>query len=129
VSGTEVMHRACAATGQETIWWRTRREVADLRAQLTQAQGEASRERGNAARARAANRQLERLLAAANNDRDFAQEAQVQASDAMAKLLRERDAALAELAKRPPIQPSVTSNPEEDKRDATEQRFSLLELD
>lgn len=128
VSGTEVMHRACAATGQETIGWRNKRELADLRAQLAQAQGGVARQRDTLARVRAANRELERLLTEANCDRDLAQASQAQAADAMAELLQERDAALAELAKRPPAQPSTVA-PEEDQRDATEQRFSLLELD
>jgi ribosome-binding protein aMBF1 (putative translation factor) len=128
VSGTEIMHRSCAAAGRETVGWRTQREVADLRAQLAQAQGGADRERGSAVRARATVREVERLLVAANSERDLAQEAQVKAADAMAKLLRERDAALAELA-RYPVQPNVTSNPDEDVRDGAEQRFSLLELD
>lgn len=100
--------------------------------QLTQAQERATREQRATERARLNYRTLESMLAAANAEsRTLLAEANVeraQTAKVMAKLQQERDAVLAELAKR--SAPLAETNPDQaDNMDDTEARFSLLELD
>lgn len=135
VFGTEVMHTACARSGRETIGTRLQQENATLRSNLVEAQELARRleadwatvRRNDSARSAAALRVVEQHLADAIVDRDAARAAENTAGRFLTQALRERDEARAELARRTPA-PDV-SPPVEDERDATEIRFSLLDLD
>jgi len=133
VLGTEVMHRSCAFSGQETIGQRYQRELADLRSKLVSAQESQRRqavalqqERQRALNSEQAARMADERVDNAGLERDEAVSRQVQAEVARDAAIRERNAARAELVKH-------TSAPElpqtEDQRDATVIRMSLLDLD
>src|SRR5271170_6353633 len=141
LAGTEVFHRnaSCASRIAQSVGWRTRVERDQLRIDVDEARGEIARTqhkleltRDDRARAQEAQRRAETQLRtsdrrrqAAENDREMA--------------IVERDRAMRELAiVRQFGQPaavsagSVTtpeSTPAKDDRDASEVRFSLLELD
>lgn len=132
VSGTEVMHRSCAASGQETVGWRQKRQIAELREALTFAQ---ECEKRQAALLRKERERVDRAVLAADRrvdnagaERDAALSDQVRAEIARDVAIRELNIVRAELAKRTPT-PEVTPPPAEDTRDATVIRFSLLDLD
>jgi hypothetical protein len=137
VFGTEVMHRACASSGQETIGQRHQREIADLRRELVSTQESERRqalalqqERRRALNseraARMADERVDERVDKAELERDEAVSRQVQAEIARDAAIRERNAARADLAKH-------TSAPEapqiEDQRDDTIIRMSLLDMD
>jgi hypothetical protein len=133
VFGTEVMHRTCASSGQETIGQRHQRELADLRRELVSTQESLRRqalafqqEQRRAQNSERAARIADERCDNARHERDEAVSRQVQAEVARDAAIRERNAARADLAKR-------TSAPEspqiEDQRDATVIRMSLLDMD
>lgn len=134
VFGTEVMHRACAMSGRETIGQRQERELAEMRCALVTAQ-EGERRQSVALhqeRRRAMNSQRAAVLADerldnAGAERDEAVSRQVRAEMERDAALRERNVARAELVKRTPAPDSTPSTA--DDSNASEIRFSLLELD
>lgn len=125
VSGTEILHRACAAAGGETVGLRQQREIADLRSQLVHAQE--SVQRAIASQQQQANR-LRTQLSQAKHETSLARLAQGEAAAALAAVARERDALRLELAQRP-VQPIAPAPPPEEPDDAAVTRFSLIELD
>lgn len=135
VFGTEVMHRACASSGRATVGTRLQQENAKLRSDLVEAQERARRLEGDWAivrkndsvRSAAALRVVEQHLFEALGDRDAARAAEATTGRLLTQALRERDEARAELARR--TQAPDVSPPAEDERDATEIRFSLLDMD
>jgi hypothetical protein len=134
VFGTEVMHRACAASGQETIGSRQRAQIAELRLALAAAQEGERRQtifyqqmRHRAENAIRSARLADERVDNAGAERDLAVEREVRATIARDAAIRERDAARADLAKRNPD--VVLPTPAEDTRDGSVIRYSLLELD
>jgi hypothetical protein len=132
VFGTEVMHRACATSGQDTIGQRQLREIAELRSALISARESERRqlvavqqERRRALNSERAARMADERVDNAGLERDEAVSRQVQAEVARDAAIRERNAARAEVAKRTASEPSHT----EDQRDATVIRMSLLDMD
>lgn len=127
VSGTEVMHRACAMSGQETVGSRQSREIADLRVALATAREGARQQlifhQKQVHRAERAEREIAEAIA----DRDAARAAEAAADRLVTQALRERDEARTQLAQR--TQALDVSPSSEDSRDATEIRFSLLDMD
>lgn len=133
------MHRACAVSGNETIGTRQQRTIADLTAELSAARESERRLRilHQSALQRAVNSERNARVADervdnAGAERDLAVERETLAVMARDSAVRERDAARAELAKRPvPTQatPPTQTQTESDDRDASEIRFSLLDLD
>lgn len=117
------MHRSCAGTGQETIGWRQKREIADLRAELAGAQEAARRLRGDLrAKIDILTGRCEAVESKIDQDREtFRIERE--------RLEREISAARAEIAKRTPAGDIPPSPHVEEQLDATETRFSLLEFD
>ena len=123
VSGTEIMHRSCAAAGGETIGWRQGKEIADLRRQLVQAQE-------SAARAIASQREQREQWRSTTNVLSDLVRAHEETTAALATVTRERDTLRSELAKRPVVQqPSEPPPTQEEYGKDAEVRFSLLELD
>jgi len=126
---TEVMHTSCAASGQETVGWRHKRELAQLRADLVRANEEMRRKSALAARAQEESAQL---LRTANGyassvalGLEQARVERAQAEVARDTAVRERDTLRAQIAK---STAGPSTAPEEYGKDA-ETRFALLELD
>lgn len=130
--GTEVIHSSCARAGMQTL-------VQKLQSQLSLARQESARWQSEAATARY---EL-RIANALGDELETARSGVARLERQAARMLQERNEALAardaakrELALRDAIGTPRVATPDatetqraEDKRDATEVRFSLLELD
>jgi len=132
VFGTEVMHRACAISGRQTVAVKQQQEIATLRAELSAAREAERRAVSEVQRARAAQCRAEdalRAMTARHADalivRDEACAAEATAGRLLTQALRERDDARSELAKRT----TAHTDAPEDTRDPAVIRASLLELD
>ena len=130
VSGTEVMHRVCAASGRETIGWRLQRENADLQVKIAQLEG-------RQARIEATQQHLVTQLENAQNTATQLREEHAgfgrqfdRVQTVLVQVTRERDEARAELAKRSASNPEpAPAEREKQHQDDTVVRFALLELD
>ncbi len=126
VSGTEVMHRRCAAAGRETVGWKAKREIADLRAGLARAEERAKRELAHHQQAMLF---ADQRLDNAYNERDHAIAERDEAERARDSVMRDLNMLRADLAKRPPPQEAETAAQQPEYGKDAETRFSLLELD
>lgn len=146
LSGSEVFHRECVHLIPESKYWKMKQEILRMRTEIEE-------ERARAARLRTEVNDLERDVAnmreSRNRERENAARFQREtlrasndlqtSNDRAGRMRSERDAAVAraEAAEREvalhralgPVTQPTEPTPAKDDRDASEIRFSLLELD
>lgn len=128
ISGSEVMHRTCAASGQKTTFWRQSEQIAVLRAALAAA--ESGQRQAELARDRVLARMedMQRATSSVEAENQALRQNAAAQGGVVAELRQQLVAAQAQVRAQSKSHTPTSETPQDD-RDPSEVRFSLLDLD
>jgi len=127
VAETEVLHKACAASGAPTIRAKLEQSLAETRAEIERSRGEAQRSRVAAHEARAAEASAQARIRRLTDEAERHAAARTAAQARARQLATELEAALAEVRRLTTSPPESVDGVED--QDASRVRFALLDLD
>ena len=131
IAGSEVLHRACAASGRETAFWRQARQVSALKADLATSEATRARLARDHSTAVAHLDDARRICDDVATDNQRLHDELSAQKLVIEDLRRQLAISQARVAKEAQVAKEATSSSDnlQDDRDPTEVRFSLLDMD